>query len=305
MSRSSKTGGEHERRVRSPHRESAGTAQPTRKARILPGARKRCAAHRTPSSVLALLRAPNTPHVRGTASAHAGVERAQRRQGPRVVNRAPRNLQIVEKHMTSRSQAENKKFTVLAGIDFSTFTNEVLATAANSARVPGGELHVVHVLPQSADGAARGEGVLRFANLADDVRARLATLAAEVPKEVARIDLHVRLGRPDVEIAQLASDIGADLVVVGTHSRSALDRIMIGSVAESLVRHCPCPLLTFRSKPIRPWEQIAPPCPDCLAVQQTTGRTRLWCDRHAQHHPRAHTYAEVPASYALGSQTFR
>jgi nucleotide-binding universal stress UspA family protein len=199
----------------------------------------------------------------------------------------------------------DKKSIVLVGIDFSPLSLEVLATAANLAQSSGSELHVIHVLPASADGASKGEGVLRFANLADDVRAKLALMAKDVPASVARIDLHVRIGRPDVEIAQLASDIGANLVVVGTHDHSALDRLMLGSVAESLVRHARCPVLTYRPRSTPPWEQIAPPCPECLEVQRSTGRKRLWCDRHAQHHGRAHTYSEIPPSYGLGSQTFR
>jgi nucleotide-binding universal stress UspA family protein len=194
---------------------------------------------------------------------------------------------------------------VLVGIDFSGLAREVLATAAKLARSSGSELHVVHVLPNSADGAARGEGVLRLSNLADDIRARLAQLAAEVPDAVKRIDLHVRLGKPDVEIAQLASDINADLLVVGTHSQSTLDRLMLGSVAESLVRHATCPVLTYRSKSVPKWEQIAPSCVDCATVQRTTQRARLWCERHSQHHPRPHTYSDIPDSYAMGSQTFR
>jgi nucleotide-binding universal stress UspA family protein len=198
-----------------------------------------------------------------------------------------------------------RKSIVLVGIDFAAIAPELLATAAAFAKSAGSELHVAHVLPASADGASRGEGVLRFANLADDARARLALLAKEIRGSVDRIDLHVRLGRPDVEIAQLASDLDADLVVVGAHSQSTLDRLLLGSVAESLVRHARCPVLTYRSRSTAAWEQIAPPCVDCLAVQRSSGRSRLWCDRHAQHHPRAHTYSENPSSYGLGSQTFR
>jgi nucleotide-binding universal stress UspA family protein len=199
----------------------------------------------------------------------------------------------------------DRKSIVLVGIDFSSLAGELLAAAATFARSAGSELHVAHVLPASANGASRGEGVLRFANLADDAQARLALLAKEIRGSVDRLDLHVRLGRPDVEIAQLASDLGADLVVVGAHNQSTLDRLLLGSVAESLVHHARCPVLTYRSRSTAPWEQIAPPCGDCLAVQRSTGRSRLWCDRHAQHHPRAHTYSEIPSSYGLGAQTFR
>jgi nucleotide-binding universal stress UspA family protein len=207
--------------------------------------------------------------------------------------------------MNPTAPGTNRKSVVLVGIDFSTLAAELLTTAATFARSAGSELHVAHVLPASADGASRGEGVLRFSNLADDARARLALLAHKLRGSVDRIDLHVRLGRPDVEIAQLASDLGAELVVVGAHNQSTLDRLLLGSVAESLVRHAHCPVLTYRSPSAAPWEQISPPCADCLAVQRSTGRSRLFCDRHAQHHPRAHTYSEVPSSYGIGAQTFR
>jgi nucleotide-binding universal stress UspA family protein len=207
--------------------------------------------------------------------------------------------------MNPRTHEAGRKSVVLVGIDFSTLAPELLATAANFADSAGSELHVVHVLKASGDGASPGDGVLRFASLATDVRARLALLAKDVPASVNRIDLHVRVGRPDVEIAQLASDVGADLVVVGTHDHSALDRLTLGSVAESLVRHARCPVLTHRSRSTPAWEQVAPPCAACLAVQRRTGRSRLWCDRHGQHHARRHTYSEIPPTYGLGSQTFR
>lgn len=207
--------------------------------------------------------------------------------------------------MNPTTHPSDKKSVVLVGIDFSAVAPELLSNAARFATSTGSELHVAHVLPASADGAARGEAVLRFANLADDARARLALLAQGLRGSVARIDLHVRLGRPDLEIAQLASDLGADLIVVGAHGQSTLERLLLGSVAESLVRHAPCPVLTYRSRSKATWEQIAPPCADCLEVQRSTGRSRLWCDRHAQHHPRAHTYSETPSTFGVGSQAFR
>jgi hypothetical protein len=81
--------------------------------------------------------------------------------------------------------------------------------------------------------------------------------------------------------------------------------LLLGSVAESLVRNAPCPVLTWRPKAVPIWNQIAPPCADCVAVQKKTGRATLWCELHSQHHARAHTYYEVPSSYGIGAQTFR
>jgi universal stress protein A len=200
---------------------------------------------------------------------------------------------------------EAKHSIVLVGIDFLALSKEILAYAAEVAVSAGGELHVVHVLPDDDVAAVHGERAIGVVNLASDAHAKLEALASDLPDSVARIFLHLAAGEADVEIAQLASDIGAELIVVGTRGRSGLDRLLEGSVAESLLRLAPCPVLVYRPKSIPTYEQIVPPCPDCLEVQRSTGRDRLWCDRHSERHPRAHTYSETPASYGMGSQTFR
>ena len=198
-----------------------------------------------------------------------------------------------------------KRSIVLVGIDFLALSQEVLTHAAERAVSAGSELHVVHVLPDSQVSAVQAERAIGVVTLAEDARARLEKLATDLSPEVTRIFLHLAAGSADVEIAQLASDISADVIVVGTHGRTGLDRLVSPSVAENLLRIAPCPVLVFRPKSIAPWEQIVPPCPDCLEVQRTTSRHRLWCDRHSQRHPRAHTYSEVPTNFGMGAQTFR
>ena len=207
--------------------------------------------------------------------------------------------------MQSTTHSEKAQLVVVAAVDLVRGSEDVLQAAAKVASTPDGELHVVHVIPSDAVGSLHGDDALRFSNLTDDVRAKLEQLATELPASVKHIALHVRVGRADLEIAQLASDVGADLVVVGTHGHTGLDRLLLGSVGASLIRNAPCPVLVCRPKSVPQWEQILPPCADCRAVQQNTGRKTLWCERHAQHHPRAHTYSEVPPSFAIGAQTFR
>jgi len=197
---------------------------------------------------------------------------------------------------------------VLAGVDFSTLSIEAFAVAQDVAAKAGGELHLVHVLPlPAADSfvASRATRELRYAEMASEVQNRLQQLVAHAPAGIKRISLHVRVGSADAEIAQLASDIGADLIVVGTQGLTGIARMVLGSVSESLVRRAPCPVLAYRSKAAPAWPQIEPPCPDCLATQRETQRRQLWCERHAQHHPRAHTYSEFPPSFGIGSMTFR
>jgi nucleotide-binding universal stress UspA family protein len=207
--------------------------------------------------------------------------------------------------MQTPTENEVAQSIVVAAIDLAAESQGVLQAAAKLASTPDGELHVVHVSPKEAGGSFRGEDALRLSNLTDDVRAKLEQLASKLPARIKRIVLHVRLGSADMEIAQLASDVGADLVVVGTRQLTGLDRLLLGSVGANLIRNAPCPVLVCRPKSVAPLEQIAPPCPDCRAVQQASGRKTLWCERHAQHHPRAHTYSETPESFGIGSLTFR
>lgn len=207
--------------------------------------------------------------------------------------------------MKTPAQDELLPSVVVAAIDFVQHGETVLQMSANLAAATAGELHVVHVIPRDAVGSLRGEDALRFSNLTDDVRAKLEQLAAKVPAAIKRVVLHVRIGSADVEIAQLASDVGADVVVVGTHGHTGLERLLLGSVGASLIRNAPCPVLVCRPKSVPPTVEVTPPCPDCRAVQLSTQRATFWCERHAQRHPRAHTYSEVPASFGLGAQTFR
>jgi nucleotide-binding universal stress UspA family protein len=210
--------------------------------------------------------------------------------------------------MTTQTANDSARPVVLVGIDFSPPSREILRKAADLARTERGEFHVVYVSehsPSESTAILSADRPLERASEADGNHAELDRLASEVAAGIPRVVLHTRVGRADVEIAQLALDIGADLLVVGAGGTSRLERILLGSVAGSLVRNAPCPVLAYRSKSVPTWDRILPPCKDCLEVQRSTGRARLWCDRHAEHHPRAHTYSEVPSSYGVGAQTFR
>jgi nucleotide-binding universal stress UspA family protein len=198
---------------------------------------------------------------------------------------------------------------VVAGVDFSEASINALKEA--SLLVEGAkaaELHVVHVLPVALPPPSIGAPVapeLLLVGTIEEATKSLELVIAPLRKGTTRLVGHVRVGRPDREIAQVASDVGADLIVVGTEGKKGIERLMLGSVAESLVRRAPCAVLVHRPRAVAAWELIEPPCKDCLAVRQVTGRATLWCERHSERHPKAHTYSETPQSYGVGSQTFR
>lgn len=212
--------------------------------------------------------------------------------------------------MTKPNTAEQpRRYVIVAGVDFSEVSREALAEAGRMALLAErGELHVVHVVanpvaPASIQGTMAPElsYLIEVDQAADKLRSTVASLA--LPD--VRLAGHIRVGRPDREIAQLASDVGADLVVVGSYGHRGLERLLLGSVAESLVRRCPCAVLVHRARSAPAWELIEKPCPDCVAVQKQTHGAKLWCVRHSAHHVQAHTYHEYPESFGLGAQTFR
>ena len=209
--------------------------------------------------------------------------------------------------MASVNEGTDPKSVVLVGIDFSPQSRDILRTAERIAMQARSELHLVHVLLPAGPmlGASRADRELALATQVDHARGELNRFVAEVPRSLGRLAGHVRVGTVDVEIAQLAADVSADLIVVGTHGRTGVDRLFLGSTAESLIRHAPCQVLVWRPKSAPAWSQLAPPCADCVTAQKKTDRAQLWCERHSSHHLRAHTYYEVPQSYGIGAQTFR
>lgn len=77
----------------------------------------------------------------------------------------------------------------------------------------------------------------------------MAALRAEVQAQVPRVSSEVRLGRPADEILAAIETTGADLVVIGTHGRRGVRRLLMGSVAERVVRFSTVPVLTAHGAP--------------------------------------------------------
>jgi hypothetical protein len=104
---------------------------------------------------------------------------------------------------------------------------------------------------------------------------------------------HLRLDAPATEIAQMAADLEADMVVVGTHGRRGIARLLLGSVAEAVVRLAPCPVLVVRPKALpEPGPQIEPPCPQCVETRTASAGAEFWCERHRERHGQRHTYSQ-------------
>ncbi len=133
---------------------------------------------------------------------------------------------------------------ILVPTDGSAGTAHVVLQALDLAEQYGATIHVIHVLPGAGSrlgglGGTREEHEKRGNRLVDHVAGM-----AEV-HDVAAVTT-LREGDPATEILDYADEIDADLIVAGTHGRTGVGRRVIGSVAERLVRHADCPVMTVR-----------------------------------------------------------
>lgn len=213
--------------------------------------------------------------------------------------------------MTELNAASTKRV-ILAGVDYSEASGLALSAAADLARAdPNAELHVVHVVspsyPTVHDEDERSKDLPKsLEKMGLDAKRELPKFYGRIIGDLRpRVTAHVCFGRPDREIVLLAGAIGADLIVMGTHGRTGLERVFLGSVAERVLRAAPCPVLAVRPKEAAHESFIEPPCPDCVAVRKSSHGAQMWCPRHTSHHTRTHTYAEYPDSFAMGTLTFR
>jgi nucleotide-binding universal stress UspA family protein len=199
----------------------------------------------------------------------------------------------------------------LAAVDDTNAAPHVTDVASGMAAATSpAELHVIHVIALFAGAGSGypGAPVGPFTEAMNRGRRRLDEIVALAQERFdGRVVGHLAAGEPWREILQLAANIDADLIVVGTAGRTGLRRLVLGSVAERVTRKAQCPVLVARRKDYhgRVDPQIAPPCPECLAVQRETNRAELWCAQHTQVHPKPHTHYELPEGYGAGSMLIR
>jgi nucleotide-binding universal stress UspA family protein len=136
--------------------------------------------------------------------------------------------------------------TVLFPADFSECSFAAFPIARALVRDYGARLVVLHVatpppfvIPRELERALRRP---------DGYRAELQERLREVyaPDSPAGVEYRVRDGDPDAEILRAAREESCDLVVMGTHGRTGLGRVLLGSTAEAVLRRSPCPLLAVR-----------------------------------------------------------
>jgi nucleotide-binding universal stress UspA family protein len=135
---------------------------------------------------------------------------------------------------------------ILVPTDFSDRAMHAFHLASALARDHRAELTVLHVrelpaLPFAEFGAVPPPDLPSRSDLME----RLAKF--EPPDESLHIEFVIADGEPGEEIVRVAKERNCDLVVMGTHGRTGLSRLLMGSVAERVMRRAPCPVLTLKA----------------------------------------------------------
>ena len=151
--------------------------------------------------------------------------------------------------------------TILVPTDFSENSAEAIDYAAELARTFKASLHFVHVCQVPSLATATMDGVI--VSLPDWETQFRSAAEAEMAKVLARIQgvassAEIAFGSPAACIVAAAAEHGADLIVMGTHGRGPVMHIVLGNVAERVVRTAPCPVLTVRQRQIVARDVAAP-----------------------------------------------
>jgi nucleotide-binding universal stress UspA family protein len=136
--------------------------------------------------------------------------------------------------------------TILHPTDFSERARHAMHLACALARDHGAKLVLCHVkLPPAVVYGEFGALPPEAPDSLESLRRALDEVAPAEPALVA--ERVVVEGDPVAEIVRLARERGADLIVMGTHGRTGLGRLLMGSVAEQVLRKAPCPVLTLKA----------------------------------------------------------
>ena len=136
---------------------------------------------------------------------------------------------------------------ILLATDGSEDSARARNAAVDLARETSSELYVVHVGLLSPWAVPDTLSDAQFGRLRQQAQQVLDSEVEKIQQAGGTIaDVHLKMGRADVEVVRLSQQIGAGLLVIGNRGQGTIARILLGSDAESIVRHAPCPVMVVR-----------------------------------------------------------
>lgn len=139
---------------------------------------------------------------------------------------------------------------ILFPIDFSESIGKVIPWAINFAKQFNATLCLVSITPDMSSFASFYAPHTNIKGFQQEVLQGAETKMKELVgtrfKDVAKLESRVLIGKPAEMIIELAHKEKADMIIMGTHGRTGLEKTIFGSVAEKVVKSAPCPVLTIR-----------------------------------------------------------
>jgi universal stress protein A len=147
--------------------------------------------------------------------------------------------------------ASNPFHRIVVPTDFSDCAERAWALAKRLAGSLGSEVVLAHILVEPivyGDAALATDTTWQlFEQGRKWVEDELEKWASGARADGMAVRAIVRTGSANEEIVNLATDEGAELIIMGTHGRSGLNRVLLGSIADRVIRFAPCPVLTVRT----------------------------------------------------------
>ena len=138
---------------------------------------------------------------------------------------------------------------ILVPVDFSVHSIKALETALSLAQTFDADITLVHIVEQIIYPGDWMYPPIAMTDFASEQREQIsAKLKALAKDSNARTHEVVRLGRAWQEVVEVAKERKADLIVLATHGYTGLRHVLLGSVAEKILRHAPCPVLSIRAE---------------------------------------------------------
>jgi nucleotide-binding universal stress UspA family protein len=139
---------------------------------------------------------------------------------------------------------------ILVAVDESAFAARAADVGFDLARSLGAEVALIHVVDPSIVAYAPEGGIPANELLTEaqqDGRRLLAAFSQRAALQPPPLEF-IHVGKSGTEIVKAAKEWPADLIVVGSHGRGRVERLLLGSVAEVVVRHAACPVLVVRAE---------------------------------------------------------
>ena len=139
---------------------------------------------------------------------------------------------------------------ILFPTDFSEGSSDALDYAIDMAKRYGSKLYLVHVLYDIAKAAGwyvpHSSMDEMYKDIEKSAEKELGRFGLEESRKLAGVERIVLKGVPHTEIVKFAKDNKIDLIIMGTHGRKGMGRILFGSTAAQVVRYAPCPVFAVR-----------------------------------------------------------